>query len=248
MKATSEDIRRLLLIEYHNLKVYTHALAIQAVCERARSQNLTCLARDRLELQSTCFLPQDVIFIHEVAVSSSIILQTAIEMAAEGRLRFIPIRQLHCIMSAFIFLFKAINTGSCREDVQAYLCTWERCVKALQEAGLDEMDVSHDTLKLLESHLQRIREGKTANRPPTPGPHQAQDRRAPSDVGGPTVPDALPGAHGLPSGDDWNQYDFPTLDLSTEPAAVWPASFSPSYPNSTQPSSDSVDFLWDILR
>ncbi|KAI2474483.1 hypothetical protein Ptr902_14109 [Pyrenophora tritici-repentis] len=35
--------------------------------------------------------------------------QTTISMAANGRLRFIPIRQLQCIMSAFVFLFKAIK-------------------------------------------------------------------------------------------------------------------------------------------
>ncbi|PNP60609.1 hypothetical protein FNYG_14659 [Fusarium nygamai] len=241
--AMEQNIQRLLLIEYHNLKTYTHALAIQAVVERTRSQNFTCLRKDRPELLSTCYLPEDFTFIHQVMTNGNVILQTAIAMAADGRLRFIPIRQLQCILSAFVFLFKAINLCTSREDVQASLAVLERCVKALGEADMDEMDVSRDTLGFLHSHVRKLR--GDANVLFNTDSDQAMDTQVMECLGGSPEVDAITASQPLLLGVNWNQDMFAMIGLPADLAIPW----SPLDPSgrltAVDPLWQSVGTPWD---
>ncbi|EXM14111.1 hypothetical protein V3481_007355 [Fusarium oxysporum f. sp. vasinfectum] len=216
-----EDIQRLLSIEYHNLKIYTHALAIEAVLERTRFQNFAIsLRKDRLELLSTCYLPEDFEFI-QVITNGNIILQTTISMADNGRLRFIPIRQLQCIMSAFFFRFKAINICTRREDVETSLVVLERCVKALGEADLDEMDISRDTKAFLHSHVQRICDDVNVFFSALIDSDQDLGALVMADLGEPPAVDATTASQPFLLELNWNQEGFAVLGLPTDLTTPW---------------------------
>lgn len=209
-----QNIEKLLLIEYHNLKTCTHALAIQAILERTRSQNFPCLRKDQLELLSTCYLPEDFTFIHQVMCSSNTILQTAVDMAVEGRLRFIPIRQLRCIMSAFVFLFRAMPICTSKKDVQTSLIALERCAEALLEADMDDMDVSRDTREFLHSHVRKLRHDVNLLFS-APDQDQALDAQVmPADLGESPAVDTTTASQPLPLGVNWNQDMFAMVDLT----------------------------------
>ncbi|KAI1663528.1 C6 transcription factor [Pyrenophora tritici-repentis] len=240
-----QDVQRLLLIEYHNLKTYTHALAIQAILERAHSQNFTCSRRDRLELLSTCYLPEDFTFIHEVITNSNIILQTTISMAANGRLRFIPIRQLQCIMSAFVFLFKAIKLCTSREDVQTSLVVLEQCVKALGEADVDEMDLSRGTQEFLHSQVQTIREDANGLFSASTDHGQALGAQVMADTGEPPALDAMTASQSLLLGVNWNQDTLMMLGVPADLATSWSSLDASGRLTVADPLWQSVGFPWD---
>ncbi|KAH8731615.1 hypothetical protein GQ44DRAFT_722568 [Phaeosphaeriaceae sp. PMI808] len=242
-----QDIQRLLLIEYHNLKTYTHALAIQAILERARSQNFTCLRKDRLELLGTCYLPEDSTFIHEVITSSHIILQTTIEMAADGRLRFIPIHQFQCIMSAFVFLFKAINLCTSRESVQTSLVILEQCIRALEEADIDEMDVSRDIRAFLHSQVRRIQDDANVFFSAFTDPDQTLDAQVMADlVDSPA--DTMRASQPLRLGVDWNRDSFAMLGFPADLAAHWSFLDASDRLPIADPPWQSNGSLWDASR
>jgi hypothetical protein len=244
-KVMDQDIQRLLSIEYHNLKTYTHALAIQAVLERARSQNFTCSRKDRFELLSTCYLPEDFTFIHEVITNSNIILETTIAMAADGRLRFIPIHQLQCIMSAFVFLFKAINLCTSREDVQTSLIVLKRCVKAFGEADMDEMDFSRETQKFLHSQVQRVREDVNVLFSASTDPDQVFDAQVIADTGSSPAADAMTASQSLLLGVNWNQDTLMMLGLPTDLASPWSSLDASGRLTAADPLWQSVGSPWD---
>ncbi|KAI6753934.1 hypothetical protein HG530_013110 [Fusarium avenaceum] len=209
-----QNIEKLLLIEYHNLKTYTHALAIQAILERTRSQNFPCLRKDQLELLSTCYLPEDFTFVRQVMCSSNTILQTAVDMAVEGCLRFIPIRQLRCILSAFVFLFKAMPICTSKKDVQTSLIALERCAEALLEADMDDMDVSRDSREFLHSHVRKLRHDVKLLFS-APDQDQALDAQVmPADPGDSPAVDTTTASQPLPLGVNWNQDMFAMVDLT----------------------------------
>ncbi|PNP74968.1 hypothetical protein FNYG_11692 [Fusarium nygamai] len=244
--AMEQDIQRLLLIEYHNLKTYTHALAIQAVLERTRSQNFTCLRNDRLELLSTCYLPEDFAFIHQVMTNSNIILQTAVAMAAEGRLRFIPIRQLQCILSAFVYLFKAITLCTSREDVQASLIVMERCVKALGDADMDEMDVPRDTQGFLHSYVRRLQEDANVFFSPSNDSDHAMDVQVMQGLGeSPAVVDAMAASQPLLFGNNFNQDMFAMIGLPADLAMPWSTLDASGGLTGADPLWQSIGSPWD---
>ncbi|KAL4886817.1 hypothetical protein BJY04DRAFT_227159 [Aspergillus karnatakaensis] len=153
----SPDIPRslssLILIEYHYLKSCTSALSIQAVVERAVSRSTTQLT----EGVESCILPQDHTFIRDVVSGSRSVLEIASAMAAEGQLRYAPLRTLICITSSSIFLLKAISLGARYADLQTSLDTLDRCIIALRSSGTDDMDFTLRYATLLEKHVARFR-------------------------------------------------------------------------------------------
>ncbi|KAL3467012.1 hypothetical protein BJX64DRAFT_205298 [Aspergillus heterothallicus] len=146
-------LRDLLLIEYNNLRIYTHALAMQAVVERAIRQGIHELEHRHIELKATCFTTPDYEFVEEVVNGSCEILRLTTDMAASGSLRYIPVRQSLCIISAAIFLIKAMSIGSWHFEVRGALETLDRCMAALRESPIDDMDFSSRFANLIEKRI-----------------------------------------------------------------------------------------------
>ncbi|KAK2933548.1 hypothetical protein FoTM2_004790 [Fusarium oxysporum f. sp. vasinfectum] len=157
----------------------------------------------------------------QVITNGNIILQTTISMADNGRLRFIPIRQLQCIMSAFFFRFKAINICTRREDVETSLVVLERCVKALGEADLDEMDISRDTKAFLHSHVQRICDDVNVFFSALIDSDQDLGALVMADLGEPPAVDATTASQPFLLELNWNQEGFAVLGLPTDLTTPW---------------------------
>ncbi|KAE8142942.1 hypothetical protein BDV38DRAFT_293422 [Aspergillus pseudotamarii] len=154
---TPKDLRPLLLIEYHHLKAYTSALAIQAVVERAVARGVSWMGDTSRESLDTCLLPHDQDFIRDVIQSSRRVLEIATHMAADGMLRYAPLRTLVCVTSSSVYLLKAISLGAHHTDLQASLYTLDRCILALRSSGTDDMDFSLRYARLIEKHVDRFR-------------------------------------------------------------------------------------------
>lgn len=154
---TPQDLRPLLLIEYHHLKAYTSALAIQAVVERAVAKGVSWTGDSNRESLDACLLPHDQDFIRDVIQSSSRVLEIATNMAANGMLRYAPLRSLVCVTSSSVYLLKAISLGVHHTDLQASLLTLDRCIIALRSSGTDDMDFSLRYARLIEKHVNRFR-------------------------------------------------------------------------------------------
>ncbi|KAK4943269.1 hypothetical protein LTR10_017112 [Elasticomyces elasticus] len=142
----------LLNIEYQTLRSFIHALSMQAVVERASARKIEMYSQN--DLQSTCFLSQDINFIHEVIVSSQEILRSATAMALSGVLRLMPVRQTLSIISTSILLFKAISLGACDSDLQSSLEIFEACISALESTSIkDEFDFSSRFAALIKARI-----------------------------------------------------------------------------------------------
>lgn len=161
-----DNLRPLVLIEFHYLRTYTNALSIQAVVERATARNVRRYGDLASEGLTSCILPQDYKFISNVVLESTKVLEIAISMASVGMLRFAPHRALLSITSSSIFLLKAISLGVRNADLQASLNTLDCCIKALRSSATDDMDFSPRYATLLERHVARFRENFfSQNRP-----------------------------------------------------------------------------------
>ncbi|KAB8226387.1 hypothetical protein BDV33DRAFT_226881, partial [Aspergillus novoparasiticus] len=154
---TTKALRPLLLIEYHHLRAYTSALAIQAVVERAVARGVSWIGETSRESLDACLLPHDQDFIRDVILSSSKVLEIATHMAAEGMLRYVPLRTLVCVTSSSVYLLKAISLGVHHTDLQASLHTMDQCIVALRSSGTDDMDFSLRYARLIEKHVDRFR-------------------------------------------------------------------------------------------
>ncbi|KAE8153292.1 hypothetical protein BDV25DRAFT_169174 [Aspergillus avenaceus] len=150
----SEALGPLLLIEYHYLKTYTNAVAIQAVVERAVTSRISDISRSRLQ---ACIMDHDQTFIRDVVVNSNKVLEIAASMATDGRLRYAPLRTLICVTSSSVFLLKAISLGARQSELQASLRTLDNCIAALRVSSTDDMDFSLRYARLLEKHVSRFR-------------------------------------------------------------------------------------------
>ncbi|KAE8405021.1 hypothetical protein BDV37DRAFT_293399 [Aspergillus pseudonomiae] len=154
---THKSLRPLLLIEYHHLRAYTSALAIQAVVERAVARGVSWIGDTSRESLDGCVLPHDQDFIRDVILSSSKVLEIATDMATKGMLRYAPLRTLVCVTSSSVYLLKAISLGAHHTDLQASLHTLDQCISALRSSGTDDMDFSLRYATLIEKHVDRFR-------------------------------------------------------------------------------------------
>jgi hypothetical protein len=210
------------------------------------------------DLQSTCFLSQDISFIHEVIVSSQEILRSATSMALSGELRLMPVRQTLSIISTSILLFKAISLGACESDLQSSLDILESCISALNSAAsTDEFDFSSRFAALVEARMVAFR--ATFIRPHEDTLMRLQTVRGdplegvpgvattpPNSAGGfqgisvsEAEPDGRPGPAGMVVDDtsDWWTRPF---DPSLAPFSAWGDHISSNL------EIDSLDFLWNI--
>ncbi|KIX95967.1 uncharacterized protein Z520_08222 [Fonsecaea multimorphosa CBS 102226] len=153
-----QSLRDLLLIEFQNLRVYTHALSMQAIVERALACGMSGTDPLQTNITSTCFSSSDYVFLQEVVNGASEILKTATKMALSGNLRYMPVRQSLCFISAAIFLLKAISIGSGSIEIQASLDVLDDCIVALRSSPIDDMDFSSRFATLIEKRVAKFRD------------------------------------------------------------------------------------------
>ncbi|KAL3465073.1 hypothetical protein BJX64DRAFT_285936 [Aspergillus heterothallicus] len=252
-----QSLGSLILIEYHYLKICTSALSIQAVVERAVARSSNRLGET--EGVESCILPQDHTFIRDVVTGSRSVLEIATSLAAEGHLRYAPLRALVCITSSSIFLLKAISLGGRHTDLQTSLDILDKCILALRSSGTDDMDFSLRYATLLEKHVARFRANfilplqsvpfntNNANTLPTPSISQRPDDSL-------SIPTATPYTH---SNLAWTQQQYPMLDHLPAGEDWWARPFDPNIaPFSSHGVGgeavslglelDSLDFLWNL--
>ncbi|KIW77545.1 hypothetical protein Z517_09991 [Fonsecaea pedrosoi CBS 271.37] len=153
-----QSLRDLLLMEFQNLRVYTHALSMQAIVERGLARGMHGTDPLQTNITSACFSSSDYVFLQEVVDGASEILKTATKMALSGNLRYMPVRQSLCFISAAIFLLKAISIGSGSIAIQASLDILDDCIVALRSSPIDDMDFSARFTTLIEKRVARLRE------------------------------------------------------------------------------------------
>lgn len=245
----------LLNIEYHTLRSFVHALSMQAVVERASARQFGM--HSQIDLQSTCFLSQDISFIHEVIVSSQQILRSATPMALSGVLRLMPARQTLSVISTSILLFKAISLGVCETDLQSSLDILEACISALNSSTLnDEFDFSSRFAALIEARIAAFK--ATFVRPPEDQTMmmRLQTIRGDPLEGVPGVVTTSPNSAGLHGMCVRNDPDHSNPGIATldETSDWWTRPFDPGFAPfsaggdhiSSNLEMDSLDFLWNI--
>jgi hypothetical protein len=102
--AQSEQSRLMLLIEWEYVRLYINSLALQAVAERESSQVVG------MDGQAVRISEEDAVYIdHVVEASKSILNYMISEFAPRGYLRLSPVKVFLRIISAAVFLVKAIS-------------------------------------------------------------------------------------------------------------------------------------------
>lgn len=153
-------MRDLLFIEYQYIRLYINSIAIQAVVERALAQNIpndTSSSREGLFLANVS--SSDRALNAEVIDASCQILRKTVSLSNAGTLCFAPVRIYMRIISASIFLLKAISLGVGNHDLQVCLGLLDECTQALQnKQRLDEMHLSSRYGTLLARHVNRFRQ------------------------------------------------------------------------------------------
>lgn len=162
----SDALKDLLFIEYHHLKLYTGALSIQAVVERALARGISATDKSQADVFKACVLTQDWKFIRDVILDSCKILQKATLMAQVGRLRYTPMRTLICITTASVLLLKALTLGPQHADLATSLSILDDSIASLRSSAIDDMDFSPRYATLMEKHVARFRASYTVPHSP----------------------------------------------------------------------------------
>lgn len=211
-------------------------------------------------ITSTCFSTSDYAFLREVVSGTSEILKTATKMALSSKLRYMPVRQSLCFISAAIFLLKAVSIGSGSVEIQGPLDVLDDCIMALRSSPIDDMEFSSRFASLIEKRVANFRASFLVPRDTTSNNH-ALGAPNPDDGGGHTATDDLLspwaasrglGAFTTPLSDA----GIATGDFKTSPEAAdwWARPFDPSIaPFSSSGNHissglelDSLDFLWNL--
>lgn len=106
-RVLSLELRSLLEIEFHHLKVLTCGLSMQAIVERALAQGIRHVS-DCHRLLESLIIAQDKKFVLQVISSGVKVLELATELSSNGILRYCPSRVLIYTTSATVFLLKAL--------------------------------------------------------------------------------------------------------------------------------------------
>lgn len=166
----SNHLRDLLFVDYQYLRITLNNLSVQAVVERAISQNDNAVNHSMKlshssrtiklseELLLTSLSTSDHNLTSEVVDACVLTLKKTIHLAHNDHLRFAPVRVYLRIVSASIFLLKAISLGARNADLQASLAVLDECIQALKGASaVDEMHLSSRYGALIERHVNRFR-------------------------------------------------------------------------------------------
>lgn len=135
--------------------MYINSLAIQALVERVsgRSGPTVWLDYDFLRNEYA----QDFKFIHEVTEASCDILSVAVKLGESGNLRHCPVRIFLRVVSASIFLLKAISLGARNSDIRRSLTILDHCIQALRSSTQDDIHLSARYGMLIARHVRRFK-------------------------------------------------------------------------------------------
>jgi hypothetical protein len=222
-----------LFIEYHYVRIYINSLGMQAACERALAD--TASDSDPRALLHTRIDSLEYEFVQEVIDGSCKILQKVINLAETDTLRFAPVRLFLRITTSSIFLLKALSLGVRNTQLQSALDILDRSIVALKTSNLDDVHLASRYATLLETHVQKLRQGFVPNA-----------QRQPLPMNNDLVPNPswVTNSEGLDysnldeiSSDDW-------LSLPFDP------SMAPFAPDGTVDFSGlnggALDFIWNL--
>lgn len=135
--------------------MYINSLAVQAIVDRLKTKDWSSanLDYDFLDVENS----QDYQYVQEVTHASRAILQTTVELAEAGMLRYAPVRVFIRITSASIFLLKAISLGTRNAELLKSLDVLDHCIQALRSSTLDDIHLSSRYGMLIERHVARFR-------------------------------------------------------------------------------------------
>ncbi|KFY81322.1 hypothetical protein V500_11530 [Pseudogymnoascus sp. VKM F-4518 (FW-2643)] len=165
----STPFRDLLFLEYHYIRMYVNSLSIQAIVERTVSQSSNPTSAGTASSERSASQPpsddllvtsisaSDYNLISEVIDASVQILKKSISLSQSGQLIHAPMRTYVRIVSASIFLLKAISLGARNTDIQTSLDVLDEFIQALQISTTDEVHLGSRYGTLLERHVRRFR-------------------------------------------------------------------------------------------
>lgn len=212
-----------------------NSLGIQAVVERVLGKGAPRVTNPDI-LQSS-ITSVDYAFIKEVIDGSCQVLESVNRIFEAGTLRHCPMRIFLRIITASIFLLKALSLGTRTADLQASLDMLETVIKALQQSNLDEMHLACRYGELLEMHLEKFREGMIAASIPQGISPAHTSNQLEFHSGMNHAESALEGMQ-FGGMDDWMALPF---DPSVAPFGFWNG--GPDLPES---DDRSWDFLWNL--
>ncbi|KAH7144519.1 hypothetical protein B0J13DRAFT_555417 [Dactylonectria estremocensis] len=227
-----------LSIEYHHLRAFMNSLGIQAVVDRVLGRRPPD-ANDTEILQSS-ITTTDYAFIKEVIDGSCQTLESVNRLFDAGTLRCSPIRIFLRIITASIFLLKALSLGTRTADFEASLAILERSIEALRASSLDEMHLAARYGELLATHLAKFRQGMVPASIPRGIPTAETNGRW--DYGSGVQPQQL--GEGL--------VDLSSLDTVSGwlalpfDASIAPFGFSGNVPDLSDFDDRSWDLLWNL--
>ncbi|OAL35890.1 hypothetical protein AYO20_04796 [Fonsecaea nubica] len=235
---------------------------MQAIVERGLARGMHGTDPLQTNITSACFSSSDYVFLQEVVDGASEILQTATKMALSGNLRYMPVRQSLCFISAAIFLLKAISIGSGSIAIRASLDILDDCIVALRSSPIDDMDFSSRFATLIEKRVAKLRElliggmRHTSNNINNGDHHQTNHDESRSSCHEMGDSASLAPVHATQ-----DQVDLASaaatenLDMTSPGCAGWwarpfdksiaPFSFSGNFVSSGL-ELDSLDFLWNL--
>ncbi|KAM5355129.1 hypothetical protein ACJ41O_001775 [Fusarium nematophilum] len=162
-KDINEPLRDSLLIEFHHLKACTSAISIQAVVARASSAGFTANTNPE-EVLSAFITSKDAKFLQEVISDSRRVLHIATMSDFRAQLPYAPARVKISVISASVFLLKALSVGSTHTDVHEALYILDQCTGALKSSPPDDMDFALRYATLIEKHTAQFRAHLTSVR------------------------------------------------------------------------------------
>ncbi|KAH6689912.1 C6 transcription factor [Plectosphaerella plurivora] len=152
----SSGLTSTLLIDFHHLKALSGSIAIQAVVQRA--SNLAPEGHQRGALAS--FLTsREERFIREVITDSSMVLKLATMSDFKTQLPLAPARTRISVISASVFLLKAISVGATNTDTAAALDILEQSTTTLKSYPPDDMDFAMRYAGLIDKFTDIFRAG-----------------------------------------------------------------------------------------
>ena len=134
---------------------------MQAACERAVANADSGL--DHHSLTRPRVDNMEYGFIQEVIEASCEILRKVIGLAETDTLRFAPVRLFLRITTSSIFLLKALSLGVRNNQLQSALEVLDQTVQALKTSNLDEVHLAARYATLLDTHVERLRQGFITN-------------------------------------------------------------------------------------
>ncbi|KAL0940240.1 uncharacterized protein CTRU02_203003 [Colletotrichum truncatum] len=143
-----------LLVEFYHLKACIGAISLQAVVQRATGSEASRTHKDGLAAYMTA---QDSKFLQEVVSDCSKVLHIATVTPFREHLAYSPARIRLGVISASVFLLKAISIGSPATDVHAALNTLDRCTTTLKTYPPDDMDFAMRYADLIVKHTSHLR-------------------------------------------------------------------------------------------